>query len=98
MLEVGQNSRLLVLPVGWNEHGNGLADGLRLRVAEETFRTLVPTGDDAVKVFADDGVIGGIDNSSQRGGGGIVLPPFGHVFNAQENHWRAVLQLQRPGI
>src|SRR5207249_1648601 len=56
--EVGEDFGLFLLAVRRNEHGNGLTDGFLRRVAEETLGAFVPTGDDVVEVFADDGVVG----------------------------------------
>jgi hypothetical protein len=42
----------------WNENRDRLADDLIGLIAEKPLRTAVPTGDDAVEVFADDRVIG----------------------------------------
>ena len=46
----------------WNQNRDGLADYLFGQIAKDTFCALVPCHDDAVKVFADDGIIGGFDN------------------------------------
>jgi hypothetical protein len=42
-----------------------LSDRLFRRVAVNALGSLVPTGDSAVQVFADDRVLGGIDNRGQ---------------------------------
>ena len=47
-LEPFQDFWLFTQPLGWNQHGDRLADGLLRRVAKETFRAFVPTSDDAV--------------------------------------------------
>ena len=55
-------------PDGGPEH---LARG----VAEDPFRTMIPTADDAVQILADDGVVGRFhDRREQRGGDLGVLP------------------------
>src|SRR5262249_55921987 len=53
-----QDGRLLVLALRWNQDGHRAADRFRGGVAEQLLRTQVPTGDDPVQVFADDGVVG----------------------------------------
>ena len=61
-------------------------------------RAFVPTGDDTVEVFTDDGIVRGVDNRSQRNGGGIGVLPLGHVFDREENHLRrAVVPFQPAG-
>ena len=52
------------LAVRGNEQCDRLADGLRGRVAEETLRTFVPAGDEAVKVLADDRVFRRLNNGT----------------------------------
>jgi hypothetical protein len=59
-LEPPENFRLFLLAVRRNQHRNGLADGFLGRVAEQTLRAFVPTGDNAVEVYADDGVVRGV--------------------------------------
>src|SRR4029434_6024817 len=76
-LEPRENVRLFVLAVRRNEHRNGLADGFLGRVAEQTLRAFIPTGDNAVEVFANDGVVRGIDNRSQLSGDDIGVLPLG---------------------
>ena len=49
--------RLLILVTGWDEDGDGLAHYLGGSVAKYPFGSLVPTGDDPIQVFADNGVI-----------------------------------------
>jgi hypothetical protein len=53
-----ENSRFLVDAIQWNENRDRFPDDLVSRIAEKPLRTAVPTGDDAVEVFADDRVIG----------------------------------------
>jgi hypothetical protein len=42
-----------------------LSDNLFWPVTIDALGSLVPTGNDAVQAFADDGVVGGIDNRGQ---------------------------------
>ncbi len=63
-----ENSRLLVVAVWWNQNQEGLADDLFSQVAENPFRPLVPTCDDAIKVFAYDCVIAGLDDGCEPAG------------------------------
>ena len=37
------------LPIGRNDHANGLADGFGGRIAKHAFRRAIPGGDDAVR-------------------------------------------------
>ena len=98
-LEPRENFRFFLLALRRNKHRNGPADGFLGRVAEQALSAFVPTGDNAVKVFADDGVVRGIDNRSQRSGDDIGVLPLGHVFDREENHLRrAVVPFQPPGV
>ena len=77
--EAVQNLRLFVAPIRGNQHGDGPPDRFLGRVAEQPLRALVPTGDDAVEVFADDRVVGGIDNGRQRRSSLLAVLAFGDV-------------------
>ena len=46
----------------WNQDRHRFADDFLRRIAKNPLRPLVPAGDDAIEVFADDGVVGGFDN------------------------------------
>ena len=52
-----QHHVFFALPIGRDEHANGLADGLSGGVAEHAFGRPIPRRDDAVQILADDGVI-----------------------------------------
>ena len=78
-LEAVQNLRLFVAPVRGNQHGDGPPDRFLGRVAEQPLRAFVPTGDDAVEVFADDRVVGGIDNGRQQRSSLLAVLAFGDV-------------------
>ena len=56
---------LLVLALRRNEDGNRLADRLFGLVAEKLLRPVIPRCDDAVQVFADDGVVRKLDDGGQ---------------------------------
>jgi hypothetical protein len=45
--------------IGWEKDGDGLADHFFGGVAEHSLGGLIPAFDDAVEIFADDGVVGG---------------------------------------
>ena len=47
-----QDHTLFILPVLWNDDCDGLANSLFGSVAEDTFRTPIPTCDNAIEVFA----------------------------------------------
>ena len=53
-----QDARLFIEPTGRYEHGDRLADRFRRCVTKEPHGPVIPTGDDAVEVFADDGIVG----------------------------------------
>jgi hypothetical protein len=60
-----EDGRLLVDVVFGEEGGDGLADDLLGRVAEDALGPLVPTGDDAFERLADDGVVGRLDDGGE---------------------------------
>src|SRR5579884_1918865 len=64
--ELSQNGRLLMHAIFGHEHGHRFAHRLLRRVAEQTLRAFVPGCNDAVQVFAYDGVVGGIDNGGKQ--------------------------------
>ena len=55
-------------------------DGFFRGVTEYPFGTLVPTGDDAVKVLADNGIVGGGYNGSQQTRYFFCLLPLAHIL------------------
>jgi hypothetical protein len=60
-----ENLQLLILPVRWNENRDRFADYFFRRISEYPLRALVPAGDNAVEVLADDGVVGGFDDRDE---------------------------------
>src|ERR1700761_8267863 len=62
-----QNVGFLMLQLGRDELGNGLTHHLSGAVAEQALRALIPGGDDAIEIFADDAVLRGLNNSRQAG-------------------------------
>jgi hypothetical protein len=63
-----ENRWLLLKPVGRYEDRDRLADDLFGEVAENPLCTLVPACDDAIKVFAYDCVITGLDDGCEPAG------------------------------
>src|SRR5579863_1986255 len=51
-----------------NYQGNVVANGFFRAVAEQPFRTLIPTGDNSTQILAHDGIVRGIDDGSQQTG------------------------------
>jgi hypothetical protein len=51
---LGQDLRLLVLPVGRNQEHDRPADNLIPLVAKQTLRAIIPSLDDAIEILADD--------------------------------------------
>ena len=62
-----------------DDQSDVLADGFFGEVAEDAFGGFVPTGDDAVEGFADDGVVGGIDDGSEQGGAAFGAFAIGDI-------------------
>ena len=75
-----QDEGLLVLVVGGDEDGHGLADDLVGRVAEDALGPAVPARDDGVERLGDDGVVGRVDDGRQ---------PVGCDIHALRPHDRA---------
>jgi len=57
-MKTRQDMRFLVKTVRGEELGDRLADHFVGGVTEHALRRLVPAHDNAIKVFADDGVVG----------------------------------------
>ena len=62
--------------LGRNDQRDVLTDRLLGRPAEQSLGRRVPRADDAVERFADDDVVGGIDDRGQAGVGELVLAPI----------------------
>jgi hypothetical protein len=63
-LEASKNVILLGVAIWGNDQRDVLTDGFISGVAKNAFCTLVPSGNNAVKCLADDGIIGRSDNGS----------------------------------
>ena len=66
--DLTDNLFVLISPVRSSNQGYRLAEGFLLGVAEHSFCRRVPTGDDAVEVFGNDGVFRRPDNCRQKTG------------------------------
>ncbi len=64
-VNASENLSLLIVAIGREQDFDGLADHLLGGVAEDALRGFIPTGDDALKGFGDDGIVGGLDNGSE---------------------------------
>ena len=53
------------MAIGWNEDCDRLTDHVICSVAEQALRSLVPAFNNAVEVFADDGVIRSFDDRDE---------------------------------
>src|SRR5258707_7346488 len=60
-----QDIDFLAFAIRREQHGCRASDRLRLRIAKHLFGALIPTGDDSVRRFADDGVVCRLHNGSQ---------------------------------
>src|SRR5208282_3397612 len=60
-----QNLYFLSLALRRDQDRDGLADHLCGRVAKEPLGAAIPTANDAIQVFADDGVIRGVNDRGQ---------------------------------
>src|SRR5579872_1288618 len=61
-----KNLRFLIPTIFGNDQGDVPAHSFLAGVTEQPLRALIPTGDDAVQSLADNGVVGGIHNSSEK--------------------------------
>src|SRR5947199_9352446 len=59
------NSQLFIVALRRNQSGDRFADDFISRVAKETFRFFVPTGDHFVEIFADDRITKRLNDRSQ---------------------------------
>src|SRR3984893_3269295 len=57
-----ENCRLLIMPVRRNQNRDRLAYHFLGRIAEDSLRAVVPTGDYAFEVLANNGIIRGLDD------------------------------------
>ena len=65
-----ENVWFLVVTIWWDDREDGRANHLFGRVAKESLCTLVPAGDNAIEVFADDGVVRALDDRGEQAGSG----------------------------
>src|SRR5262249_26236956 len=64
-----ENARFLVVPIWRDEGKDRHANHFLGSIAKETLGPLVPTRDNAVEVFADDGVVKTLDDGGEKPGG-----------------------------
>src|SRR2546423_13454775 len=74
-----QDARLFVLPLSRDEGHDRFADDFFWSVTEEPFSGCIPTGDVAIQVFADNGVIGIFDDGRQPSACFLATPSVGNV-------------------
>ena len=60
-----KNHRLFGPAVGRNNERDVAPNGFFRGVAEESFRSFIPTGNDTVEILADDPIVRGIHDCSQ---------------------------------
>ena len=77
--DVFKNNGFLVQTLRGNEKGHGLAHRFLSRIAKQPFRAGIPTGDDAVEVFADDGIIRRFYDSGEASADYLGLLAIGDV-------------------
>src|SRR5215472_5359346 len=75
--EAFDDSGFFVPAIAGDDQGNVFSDGFLCGIAEDAFGAVVPAGDDAFKSFADNGVIGGVDNRGEQGGAAFGAPALG---------------------
>src|SRR5580693_530373 len=88
---------LLELQVSRNEARDGLPDHFLRRITEHTNGSLIPGFDHPVQIFADNGIVGRIDNARESQAACLVLlascnvarrsDPFSHfAFGAEQRN------------
>ena len=82
--EACQHHVFFALPVGRDEHANGLADGLSGGVTEHAFGRPIPRRDGTVQILADDGVIRGLYDSGKVANCDIIRRLWHAVNTPQE--------------
>src|SRR5262249_24997940 len=78
------------------QHRDRPANSLLGCVTVEMFRPFIPTCDDAIEVYGDDGVVRRLDDGGQPGNGQFRLSARGHVFDAEEDAPRASIPIVQP--
>src|SRR5580700_7487188 len=76
----------------WNDEGDMLPNGFFRGIPKYSFRTLVPTRDDAVKALADNGIIGGRYNSGQQTRYFFCLLRLAHILWRRPDHLKVVVE------
>src|ERR1043165_137120 len=83
-----ENLGHLVPPFRMRQHRDRLTDGFLRRITEDSFRAFIPTGDDSIQIFADDRVIGTLNDSRKPHESGLetlsladVLCDFGCSYD-----------------
>ena len=90
-LDLRQNLILFRLMIRRNQPPDGGTHDFGGAVAEKLFRPAIPTGDEAVQIFADDGILRKLDNRRQPGTSFLRTPALGDVQQgSQEVIYRAV--------
>src|SRR5882724_4415703 len=77
--ELRKNFRLFVGPVGWDQGRDRFANHFFSFIAVQFLCTRVPIGDNSVKIFCDDGIVGGLYDGSQAPQGFVYAQFFGDV-------------------
>src|SRR5262245_51065202 len=77
------------MTIVWNEDRDVLTDGFRSRVTENLFCPTIPAGDHSIERFADDRVIGRLDNRRKVRARELGSPPFGDVAKYQNDSRQA---------
>src|SRR5438045_2899699 len=80
------NARFLVVAVWRNKSKDRFPDDFFRRVPKQTFGPGVPSSDDPVEIFADDRIVGGLDNGSQEPAGFFTAGPVSDVAQVSGEH------------
>ena len=75
-----KNAGLLILAIGRNQNGDRLTHDLLSRIAKQPLRALIPTPNDAIQIFADNGVIRRLDDGGQSLTGLFGLLQLGDIL------------------
>ena len=88
--DTGENLRFFRGAIRRDEHQHRLAHNFLRRETEELLRTAIPTGDGAFQGFADDRVIGGLDDGGEMRAHCLHSLRLGDVTHETGEGWRVL--------
>src|SRR5215510_10784856 len=65
LTDTRENSRFFIVALGWHQHSDWLSHDFVFLITENPFSALVPAHNNTVEVFADNRVIGRLNDGTQ---------------------------------